>query len=109
MKAVIAGPDRGLGAALREEGVDVVRVEEIPGTAALDEAGIADADLFVLTDVEEATAVSVARNVNPDVRVVVYSPDTMPEFVRSQVDFAIAPGVMDATVVAEELVAAGEQ
>ncbi len=105
MKAIIVGPDRGLGSELLTEGFSVERIDG-PGTgAALEDAGVTDADLLVLTDVGEATSVSIAKDVNPDLRVVVYSPETMPEFVRGQVDLAVTPDILTPAVIAEELAA----
>lgn len=105
MKAVVAGPDRGIEAALRKLGAETTRVDGVPTGETLRDAGIADADLYVLTDTAEATSVSVAKDANPGVRVVVYSPDTIPEYVRGQVDFAIAPDALSPDAVAEELTA----
>ena len=106
MHAIVLGPDRGIAAALESEGVETTRLAVATDAEALVEAGVEDADLFVLTDVEEATVVAVAKDCNPEIRAVVYSPDTIPEFVRGQVTFALSPDVMDAEVVAEELAAA---
>lgn len=105
MRAIVLGPDRGILQALQAEGVETTRLAVARDAAALVEAGVEDADLFVLTDVAEATTVAVARDCNPAIRVVVYSPDTIPEFARGQVDFALSPDVMDARLVAEELAA----
>lgn len=106
MYAILVGPDRELGAALRAQGVETVRLEEHATGESLAEAGVEDADLLVVTDVAEATAIPVARDVNPRLRVVIYAPETMPEFARGQVDLAVAPGVLDPDVIAEELVGA---
>ncbi len=106
MKVVVAGPDRGIEAALRDLGTETTRVDGVPTGETLRAAGIADADLYVLTETAEATSVSVAKDANPDVRVVVYSPDTIPEFARGQVDFAIAPDALAPDAVAEELTSA---
>lgn len=103
MKAVVAGPDRGIESALREVGAETTRVDGVPTGDSLRAAGVADADLYVLTDTAEATSVSVAKDLNPGVRVVVYSPDTIPEYARGQVDFAIAPDLLAPDAVAEEL------
>lgn len=103
MNVVFVGPDRGLGSALETRDATVDRVDGLANGASLDAAGIRDAELLVMTDVAEATAVPVALEVNPALRVVVYAPDTLPEFVRGQVDLAVSPDVLDATVVAEEL------
>jgi Trk K+ transport system NAD-binding subunit len=106
MHVVLVGPDRELGTALAAAGADVARVTAPATAAALADAGIDDAALLVLTDVAEATAVPIAREANPAVRVVAYSPDALPEFVRAQVDLAVSPDVLAAAVVAEELVGA---
>lgn len=106
MRAVIAGPDDGeLGRALESEGVELTTVDGVASRPALEDAAIHDADLFVLTDVGQATAIAVAKDVNPDVRVVVYDEDSIPEFARSQADLIVDPNLLDASAVAEELAA----
>lgn len=103
MFAILVGPDRSLEAALRDQGVETVRLAEHATGESLADAGVADADLLVITDVAEATAIPVAKDVNSGIRVVIYAPETMPEFARAQVDLAVAPGVLDPDVIAEEL------
>lgn len=106
MRAVIAGPDGdGLGTALESEGVETTGVDGIASRPALEDAGIHDADLFVLTDVGQATAIAVAKDVNPGIRAVVYDENTIPEFARSQADLIVDPNLLSADAVAEELVA----
>jgi hypothetical protein len=103
-RAILAGPDHDdLGLALEGEGIDVSRVDGILTASVLDDAGIADADLFVLTDLDEATAISVVKDQNPDVRIVVYSHDSLPEFARGQTDLAMDPDLFGVDMVAEEL------
>ncbi|MCO8268298.1 CTP synthetase [Haloferax sp. Atlit-12N] len=103
--AIVAGTDPdGLGEALETEGATVVRVSGIASADSLGEAGIEDADLFVLTDMDDATAISVAKELNPDVRVVTYAYDSLPEFATAQADLAIDPNLLAVDVVAEELV-----
>lgn len=102
-RAVVAGPERGLADALADRGLSVSRLSGVITRERLLEAGIEDAALFVLTDVTEATAVPVALEANPGLRVVIYAPETMPEFVRGQVDLALDPAVLTAATVAEEL------
>jgi hypothetical protein len=103
MKAIIAGPDRGLRTAFEEQGVEVTALDGVITREELTAAGVADADLIVVTDVGEASAVPVARRDNPDIRVVIYDGETMPDFVRGQVDLAVDPDLLDPSVVAEEL------
>lgn len=107
MNVVFIGPDRGLGSALAGHGAIVSRVNGTGTGDSLRSAGVSGADVLVLTDIGEATAVPVALEQNPSLRVVVYAPDTLPEFVRAQVDLAISPAVLEPAVVAEELVTLG--
>ena len=107
MNAIIAGPDNGLAEQLRERGTEVTIIE--PGESvdrpALEEAGIVTADLFVLNDVKQATAIPVARDLNEDLRVVVYAHDSVPEFVRGKQLLVVDPDLLDPDAVAEELTA----
>lgn len=104
--AIVAGPDPdGLGDALEAEGLAVSRISDVVSLNTLREAGIDDVDLLVLTDVREGTGISVAKERNPEVRVVVYSRDSLPEFAKGQTDLAVDPALLDVSVVAEELAA----
>lgn len=105
MRAIIAGSDdHDLGAALADEGVAVTHVDGAATSDSLEDAGIDDADLFVVTDVIDATAISVAKDLNPDLKVVFYADDSLPEFARGQADLAVDPALLGPDVVAEELV-----
>ncbi|QLG50264.1 DUF7126 family protein [Natrinema halophilum] len=103
--AVVAGPDEnGIAAALENEGVDVTRLDGIISRPQLEEAGIVGADLYVLTDIGQATTIPIVCDLNDDVRTIVYTPKTAPEFVKGQLDLAIDPRLITASVVADELV-----
>lgn len=103
-EAVVAGPDpEELGAALEAEGVTVRRVNGVVDAESLDAAGIDDAELYVLTDLSEATSIPVVRELNPDVRVVVYARESLPEFVAGQAALAVDPDLLAPETVAEEL------
>lgn len=105
MTVLITGPDEdGLGDALAALGVDVVRLNGVANRDAIVEAGIDAADTLVLTDMDDASVIPVAREENPDVRVVTYSRDSLPEYARGQTDLAVDPALLAADVVAEELV-----
>ncbi|WP_246998638.1 DUF7126 family protein [Halosolutus gelatinilyticus] len=105
MDAIVTGPDDdGIAAALEAEGVDVTRLNGVVSRPALERAGIVDADLYVLTDIDQATTIPIAVDLNEDLRTVTYARRTIPEFVKGQLDLAIDPRLMDARVVAEELV-----
>jgi len=104
--AVVAGPDgRGLGEELAALGVEIARVDGLVTASKLEDAGIADADLFVLTDVEEATGIPVTRELNPGVQIVTYASRSLPEFVATVADIAVDPDLLGPETVAEELLA----
>ena len=103
--ALVAGPDEhGLGEEIAALGVEVRRIEGLVTAGKLEDAGVADADYFVLTDVEEATGIPVAKELNPDVRVVTYASRSLPGFVATVADLAVDPDLLDAATVAEELI-----
>lgn len=104
MYAILAGPDPdGLGAQLREQGVDATTIDGVATRPKLEEAGVHEADLFVLTDVEQATAIPIVKDLNESVRAVVYDRKSLPEFVRGQADLAVDPELLGPDAVAEEL------
>lgn len=103
-KAVLAGADLdGLGDALRSEGVEVVEADGTADRPALEAAGIGDADLLVVTEMGLATSIAVAKELNPDVRVVVYAHGSLPEFAKGQAGHILDPELLAPEVVAEEV------
>jgi hypothetical protein len=103
-EVVVAGGDRdGLGAALEAAGATVSYAEGTADRPSLEAAGIEAADVFVLSDVGLATSVTVALECNPALRVVVYTRDSVPEFVKGQVGHIVDPALLDPETVAEEL------
>ncbi|WP_128904015.1 DUF7126 family protein [Halorubrum amylolyticum] len=103
--AVVAGPDEhGIGGELAALGVAIRRIEGLATADALSEAGISEAAYFVLTDVEEATGIPIAKELNPDILAVTYAERSLPEFVAGVADLAIDPALMGPEAVAEELV-----
>ena len=103
-RAVVAGPDEGeITEALETEGVDVTRLEGVISRPQLEEVGIVEADLYVLTDVGQATTIPIVCDLNDDLRTVVYSTDSIPEFVKGQLDLAVDPQLLAPSVVAEEV------
>lgn len=105
LRVVLSGSDYdGVAAALEAAGAEVRRVDGIATQRSLDAVGIEDADVFLLTDMDDATAISVAKDANPDVRVVTYATDSLPEFARAQADLALDPALFSPDLVADELV-----
>ncbi|MFW6018515.1 MAG: DUF7126 family protein [Halapricum sp.] len=103
MNVIVAGADTdGIAAAIESQGHEVT-VVDIANQPALEDAGIETAATLVLTEVAQATAIPVAKELNPDLRTIVYAKQSLPEFVRGQADLAIDPELLDAETVAEEL------
>ena len=106
-RAVIAGSDAArLGPALMTEGVDVTTAAGTANRDALEAAGIDEADVLVVTETTLATAIPVAKELNPDVRVVVYADGSLPDFARRQAGHILDPKLLDPDFVAEEVAAA---
>lgn len=106
MNAILVGEDGdGLVGALEAEDVTVSHLDGVTDRPALEDAGIMDADLFLLTDARQATLVPIVRDLRPDVRIVCYTEDSLPEFVSGSEVLSMDPRLLGAEAVAEELVA----
>lgn len=106
MNVVVTGTDEfDIADAFRDLGATVTAVTDVATQVTLVDAGIEDADLLVVTDTDDATAIPIAKDRNADIRAVLYTPDAVPPFVRGQLDLAIDPDLMDAETVATELLA----
>ncbi|ARS89244.1 DUF7126 family protein [Natrarchaeobaculum aegyptiacum] len=105
MEAIVAGPDDdGIGEALEAEGIAVARVDGVISRPELEDAGVLETDLYVLTDVGQATTIPIVCDLNAEARTVVYARRTIPDFVKGQLDLAVDPKLVGADVVASELV-----
>ncbi|MEF8786660.1 MAG: NAD-binding protein [Haloarculaceae archaeon] len=103
MNVIVAGTDdNDIAAAIESEGHTVARVD-IANRPALEEAGIHEADVLVLTEVEQATSIAVAKDLNTDLKVVLYSEGSLPDFASRQADMLVDPALLDAEAVAAEL------
>jgi len=103
MHVIVAGADtEEIASAIQNAGHDVA-VVDIANQSALDDAGVERAGALVLTDVSQATAVPIAKERNSELRTVVYARESLPEFVRGQVDLAVDPELLGPDTVAEEL------
>ena len=104
MRVLIAGDDPDeLGAALESHGAAVTYVDGTANRPALEEAGVLDAAVLVITDVGLATSIVVANDLNTNLRIVVYSRDSLPEFVKGLAGHILDPNLLDPETVAEEL------
>ncbi|MFC7077075.1 DUF7126 family protein [Haloarcula halophila] len=103
MHIIIAGADEdGLGAALSDIEADVHAVD-VANRPGLEEAGIHEADVYLLTEMRQATSIAVAKDLNPDVRVVIYADGSLPDFASRQADLVVDPDLLSPEAVAEEL------
>jgi Trk K+ transport system NAD-binding subunit len=103
MRVIVAGEDpEDITTAIKAEDFAVARVD-IANRPALEEAGIVDATAYVLTEMEQATSISVAKDLNPDLRVVVYAEGSLPDFALAQADLILDPNLFEPEDVAAEL------
>lgn len=102
-RAIVAGiDDYGIGDAIAAEGFDVARVD-VANRPALEEAGLHEASVYVLCEMDQATSISVAKDLQPEVKVVVYADGSLPDFARGQADLVLDPALFSVEDVAEEL------
>lgn len=87
--------------ALREEGVEVVEVEGV-GEDALLEAGVGEADAFVVRDGGNAVQIPVARHVSPELQTVLVA-DDVPDYVRGTADLILSLELGTPEAVADAL------
>ncbi|GGK70362.1 DUF7126 family protein [Haloarcula sebkhae] len=103
MNVVLVGSDpNGLTDALEAE-EHTVTVADVGNRPGLEEAGIHEADVYLLTEMSQATSIAVAKDLNPDLRVVVYAEGSLPDFASRQTDLVVDPGLLGSDAVAEEL------
>jgi hypothetical protein len=103
MNVIVAGTDdHDIAAAIEAEGHSVARVD-FANRPALEEAGIHDASVLVLTEVEQATAIAVAKDINEDLKVIFYCDGSLPDFASRQADMLSDPELLGAEAVAAEL------
>lgn len=107
LAVVVGGDEQAIGEALEGAGF-AVATAPIGNRPGLEEAGIHEADLFVLTDLEQATSITVAHDLNEDVRIVVYAGGSLPEFATRQTDLMVDPDLLSPAAVAEELSSYGD-
>jgi hypothetical protein len=102
-EVIVAGEDTyDIAAAIEAEGFDVVSID-VANRPALADAGAAEARTFVLAEVRQATSISVAKELNEDLKAVVYADGSLPDFARAQADLLLDPDLFDPEAVAAEL------
>jgi len=103
MRVIVAGNDEhDIAAAIEAEGHEVAQVD-VANRPALEDAGVLEASTYLLTEVQQATSVPVAVDLNEDLKVVVYDTESLPDFARGQADLVVDPALLDPDAVAAEL------
>lgn len=103
MHVIVAGiDDHDIADAIESEDHAVERID-LANRPALEEASVHETDVIVLTEVEQATAVPVAKDLNGDVRIILYTKGSIPDFASRQADMLVDPELLDAETVAAEL------
>jgi hypothetical protein len=98
---VVAGTDDHDVAAAVQAAGDTVSGVDVANRPALEDAGIVDAETFLLTEVAQATSIAVAKDLNTELKIVVYAEGSLPDFVRGQADLILDPDLFEPTEVAE--------
>jgi hypothetical protein len=105
MIIVVSGPDEHkLIPALKTAGGEVSHIETPVTRERLMAADIDEAKMFVLTAVDDASAIPVAKEQNAGLQIVSYAENSLPEFARPQTDFAVDPALFPVELLAEELI-----
>ena len=103
MDVIVVGDDpERMRDALESEGHDVT-VADVGNRPGLEEAGVLDAEVYMLTEMAQATSIAVAKDLNPELRVVVYAEGSLPDFASRQTDLVVDPNLLGPDAVAEEL------
>lgn len=103
-RIIVTEPDEAdIGAALTDAGATVQLVARPITTSVLEQARIGETDIFVLTDPAEAIAIPILREIQPDVRIVVYAGEGLPDFASHQADLVLSPTGLEQDVVVEAL------
>jgi Trk K+ transport system NAD-binding subunit len=103
MNVVVVGSDpKRMREALADAG-HVPTVADVGNRPGLEEAGVHDAEVFLLTEMAQATSIAVAKDINPELRVVVYAEGSLPDFASRQADLVVDPELLGPEAVAEEL------
>lgn len=100
---VVGGVSRALDGTLADHGLEVAAVDGFATGAQLSDAGVADATSLLVTDLDQATVIPVAKDQNPELTVVTYDEQALPEFATRQTDFALDPALIEPELLVAEI------
>lgn len=93
---LIVGPDEfDITARFRETDISAIHLDGVPVGADLDDAGIEEAKVVLLTHVDHASLIPVAKERNPDIQIVLYTSARLPPFASRQADVAIDQALVE--------------
>ena len=103
MRVIVVGTaEYDIAGAVADAGYELVRVD-IGNLDGLQAATIEEADVYVLTEIAQATSIAVAKEQNDGLKIVVYADGSLPDFARGQADLILDPALFDPADVAAEL------
>jgi len=103
MNVILVGDDPERMREALEDEDHAVTIADVGNRPGLEEAGVLDAEVYLLTEMSQATSIAVAKDLNPDLRVVVYAEGSLPDFASRQTDLVVDPNLLGPDAVAEEL------
>ncbi|HII51712.1 MAG TPA: CTP synthetase [Halobacteriales archaeon] len=103
MKIIFFGSGGDLSSSLSNQGFEIEELPTSRDVYAPPADLILDADLLVITDTSDPTGILLCRELNPDIKTIVYSQDELSDFLRPQIDFALDPQLFPPNLVAEEI------
>lgn len=102
-RVVVAGTDtHDIAETIAADGF-AVSVVDVGNRSALESVDIAEADIYVLTEAAQATSIPVAKDLNPELKVVVYAEESLADFALPQTDLILDPALFDPEAVTAEL------
>ncbi|SDJ89921.1 hypothetical protein SAMN05216226_11178 [Halovenus aranensis] len=102
-RVVVAGTDTHDIAGPIEDAGFALSVVDVGNRSALESVDIAEADIYVLTEAAQATSIPVAKDLNPELKVVVYTEESLSDFALPQTDLILDPALFDPEEVTAEL------
>ena len=103
MKIIFFGSGGDLLPILSDQGFELEEIHTLEDIYSSHSDTILGADLLVITNTSDPTGILLCKELNPDIKIIVYSQNELSDFLRSQIDFALDPQLFPPDLVAEEL------
>ncbi len=103
MKIIFFGNGGDLSLALSNQGFELEEISTLEGIHSSPPDALLNSDLLVITNTSDPTGILLCKELNPNLKIIVYSQDEISDFLRSQIDFALDPQLFPPDLVVEEL------